>query len=85
VTINASLLRLLAAAERALAGNGFWRSPKRKPARTTAHFSGFLSGQLLIATGWRRHLGPGHHRDHVEYRPEWAGVSTLNIARASYP
>jgi hypothetical protein len=86
VTIKANLPRLLAAAERALAGNGFWRSPEKKPARTTVHFSGFLSGQLLIATGWRRHLGPGgHHRDHVEYRPEWAGVSTLNIARASYP
>jgi hypothetical protein len=82
VTIKANLPRLLAAAERALAGNGFWRSPEKKPARTTVHFSGFLSGQLLIATGWRRHIGPGHHRDHVEYRPESAVASTSKVARA---
>ena len=85
VTIKANLPRLLAAAERALVGNGFWRSPERKPARTTAHFSGFLSGQLLIATGWRRHLGAGHHRDHVEYRPGSAVESTSNIAHPPYP
>lgn len=29
------------------------------PARTTARFSRFLLGQILIVTGWRRHLHPG--------------------------